>query len=145
MLDVHFVKNLSEVLRVHDLSVLYFEKVLAAVPIHVNKQLCLLICLYSLGLWKVFVVSPTYQVEYGLVCKIIRFVVDLDIFTVQVLSVLNVEVQCTRVWITGIASMVLGEHEYDAVISDAHALEVIVDREGVTRVAIVEVELRRRQ
>ena len=89
---MHLVEDLCEVFAMYDFGVLYFEEILAAMAIHVYKYLCALVSLNSLGLWKFLIVPSSYQVKHCLMSEIFLLVVQFNIFAIEILTIVQVEI-----------------------------------------------------
>ena len=142
---MHFIKDFGEVLGMNDLCVLDFEKVLPTMTIHIYEEFGALIPLHSFPLRHSCVIPAPDQVKYGFICKILSLIVNFNILTINVLSIFQIEVYLPRVWISSIASVIFWKHENYAVVWHSHLFKVLVYRESVARVSIVEVEFRTRK
>ena len=138
---MHFIKDFGEVLGMNDLCVLDFEKVLPTMTIHIYEEFGAFIPLHSFTLRHPCVIPAPDQVKYGFICEILCLIVNFDILTINVLSIFQFEVYLSREWVSSITSVVLRKHENDAVVWHSHLFQVLVYRECVARVSIVEVEL----
>jgi hypothetical protein len=85
-LKVHLFVNFLKVLRLQNLCVLNFEKVLATMSIEVYEYFRLGVGLQLLGLREIWGVSASKQVQNCFVSKIFSLVVNLNIIAVEVFS-----------------------------------------------------------
>ena len=72
-------------------------------------------------------VAAPNQVEDRLIGEVFSLVVNFNVFTVQVLLPFQLKVQLARVWVPSVAGMVFGQHEYNAIVSHSHPLQVLIE------------------
>ena len=79
---MHFIKDLGEVFRMNNLSVLNLKEVLTTMPIHVDEYFSTFITLQSFRLWKARIIPASDQVKNRFIREVIRLIIHLNVFTI---------------------------------------------------------------
>jgi hypothetical protein len=138
----HLAKGVSQIEGADLLGILELQKLIAAMPRHINQDITPLIRHQPLTARRVLAPAIRHEPDEILHGDLVPPIVDLDVVSVQVKRAIGVVEDGAGEGVARVAGHVVGQHEDDLRVRDPEALDGAVQREHVGQVAVVEPEAR---
>ncbi|KAG6542106.1 hypothetical protein Mapa_016458 [Marchantia paleacea] len=113
---IHLSKSVSQIIALYIFSILEFQKLITSMTCHVKQNVAFLISEKPLRSWHRSIMSTRQQAQKILYRHFVASVIHLHVVTVEVESMIFIVENLSRVFISGIAGHIIGEHQNDMVI-----------------------------